>query len=86
MMIAFALWQFKRGYSTDRSGRPPDRHYNAFDGEPYAPLDDAIQSLGVELKLTGAKPKSRASMRRKKRPQRKPIRRQIVVPDTGKRF
>ena len=30
----------------------PDRHYNAHDGEPYPPLDEAIQWLGEEFKLT----------------------------------
>ncbi|MEK6262769.1 MAG: hypothetical protein AABP62_29580 [Planctomycetota bacterium] len=28
-----------------------DKHYNAFDGHPYAPLDEAIQWLGGEFKL-----------------------------------
>ena len=29
-----------------------DKHYNAFDGAPYSPLDEAIQWLGSEFKFT----------------------------------
>ena len=28
-----------------------DKHYNAFDGEPYTPLDEAIEWLGSEFKI-----------------------------------
>lgn len=28
-----------------------DKHYNAFDGEPYTPLDEAIKWLGTEFKI-----------------------------------
>ena len=28
-----------------------DKHYNAFDGEPYSPLDEAIEWLGKEFKI-----------------------------------
>ena len=28
-----------------------DKHYNAFDGQPYAPLDEAIRWLGSEFKI-----------------------------------
>ena len=61
----------------------PDRHYNAFNGEPYLPLDDAIQWLGEELKLTGTRSKARS---RTRRPQQQRVRRRTVVPSTGKRF
>lgn len=29
-----------------------DKHYNAFDGQPYAPLDEAIEWLGTEFKIS----------------------------------
>ena len=29
-----------------------DKHYNAFDGEPYEPLDEAIKWLGSEFEMT----------------------------------
>ena len=28
-----------------------DKHYNVFDGQPYAPLDEAIEWLGKEFKI-----------------------------------
>lgn len=28
-----------------------DKHYNAFDGEPYEPLDEAIEWLGRQFKI-----------------------------------
>jgi hypothetical protein len=28
-----------------------DKHYNAFDGQPYAPLDEAIEWLGQEFRI-----------------------------------
>jgi len=28
-----------------------DKHYNAFDGEPYAPLDEAIEWLSGEFRI-----------------------------------
>lgn len=63
----------------------PDRHYNAFDGEPYPPLDEAIQWLGEELKLTGTRSRSRTKTR-VRRPQQQRVRRRTAVPSTGKPF
>ena len=28
-----------------------DKHYNAFDGQPYPPLDEAIEWLGKEFRI-----------------------------------
>jgi hypothetical protein len=54
----------------------PDRRYNAFDDEPYHPLDEAIQWLGEELSLTGTRLKSR---NRTRRPPHQRVRRRTVV-------
>ena len=44
-----------------------DKHYNAFDGEPYTPLDEAIDWLGKEFEIIGkAQAKSRKSKQRPK--------------------
>jgi hypothetical protein len=36
------------GHSFERIA---DKHYNAFDGEPYTPLDEAIEWLGSEFRV-----------------------------------
>jgi hypothetical protein len=42
---------FRGGSDGHSSVTIADKHYNVFDGQPYSPLDEAIDWLGEEFRI-----------------------------------